>query len=81
MRTIRTILVPVEKECEVLFRIRCNPICYDPHFASEEPFYVKQDGKVLYFEDEEDAKATIKKLEKDYLFVKMEIEEKIISIF
>jgi hypothetical protein len=80
MRAIRKIFVPVEKECEILFRIRCNPICYDPHFAPGEPFYVKQDGEVLYFENEEDAKATIKKLEKEYLFVEMEIEEKITPI-
>lgn len=81
MRAIRKIFVPVEKECEILFRIRCTPICCDPHFAPGEPFYAKQNGKVLYFDNEEDAKATIKKLEKEYLFVKMEIEEKIVSVF
>lgn len=81
MRAIRKIFVPVEKECEILFRIRCTPFCCDPHFAPGEPFYAKQNGKVLYFDNEEDAKATIKKLEKEYLFVKMEIEEKIVSVF
>lgn len=81
MRAIRKILVPVEKECEILFRIRRESVCYDPHFALVKTSYVKQDGKILYFDTEEDAKATIKKLEKEYLFENLEVEEKIISVF
>lgn len=80
MKAIRTILVPVEKECEVLFCIHCSPICCDPHFAPGEPFYVKQNGEILYFDNEEDAKVAMKKLEEEYLFVEMEIEEKITPI-
>lgn len=77
----RTVMRPVEAQCEVLFYIHGTPICWDPHFAPDPPFDYKENGTIRYFDTREEAEKAMKEIYKDAMFLNTEVREKVIPLY
>lgn len=74
MKAVRTIYIPIEKEVEVKYYVRINPI-FDPHFY-EPPYYVTdEENNIKYFDTPEEAEKIKENFEKGWC--EAEIFEKI----